>query len=357
MKGPLAGLRVLELEAPGPVPWAGMMLADMGATVIRIERPAPADMGIPRDARFELTARGKQAVAADLKTEAGRQMVLDLAAEADVLLEGLRPGVMERLGLGPDACWARNAALVYGRITGWGQTGPLAQTVGHDINYLAASGVLHSIGPESGPPVVPLNLIGDFGAGGMLLLTGVLAALLESRQSGKGQVVDAAMVDGALSMLAPILGRWQRGQWQDRRASNLLDGGAPFYTTYATSDDKAVAVGAIEPRFYAALLAGLGLDAGSLPDQHDQASWPGMRARLAGIFARHPRDHWARVFQDTEACVTPVLSLAEVPRHPHFVARSSFQQINNVLHPAPAPRFSRTPGEISAPPTGRARPG
>ncbi|CAP40593.1 CaiB/BaiF CoA transferase family protein [Bordetella petrii] len=357
MKGPLAGLRVLELEAPGPVPWAGMMLADMGATVIRIERPAPADMGIPRDARFELTARGKQAVAADLKTEAGRQMVLDLAAEADVLLEGLRPGVMERLGLGPDACWARNAALVYGRITGWGQTGPLAQTVGHDINYLAASGVLHSIGPETGPPVVPLNLIGDFGAGGMLLLTGVLAALLESRQSGKGQVVDAAMVDGALSMLAPILGRWQRGQWQDRRASNLLDGGAPFYTTYATSDDKAVAVGAIEPRFYAALLTGLGLDAGSLPDQHDQASWPDMRARLARIFARHPRDHWAGVFQDTEACVTPVLSLAEVPRHPHFVARSSFQQINNVLHPAPAPRFSRTPGEISAPPTGRARPG
>ncbi|MBO1114793.1 CaiB/BaiF CoA transferase family protein [Bordetella petrii] len=354
MKGPLAGFRVLELETPGPVPWAGMMLADMGATVIRIERPTPADMGIPRDARFELTARGKQAVAADLKTEAGRQAVLDLVADADVLLEGLRPGVMERLGLGPDACWARNAALVYGRVTGWGQTGPLAQAVGHDINYLAASGVLHGIGPEAGPPAVPLNLIGDFGAGGMLLLTGVLAALLEARQSGKGQIVDAAMVDGALSMLAPILGRWQCGQWRDRRASNLLDGGAPFYTTYATSDGKAVAVGAIEPRFYAALLAGLGLDPGSLPGQHDQASWPGMRARLAGIFAGHTRDHWAGVFQDTEACVTPVLSLSEVPRHPHFVARSSFERIDQVLHPAPSPRFSRTPGAISAPPAKRA---
>lgn len=344
MSGPLAGVRVLEMEAPGPVPWAGMMLANMGAAVTRIERPTPADMGVPRDPRFELTRHGKQALAADLKTEAGRAIVLDQVAQADILLEGLRPGVMERLGLGPDACRARNAALVYGRVTGWGQAGPLAHTVGHDINYLAASGVLHAIGPEAGPPAVPLNLIGDFGAGGMLLVAGVLAALLQARASGQGQVVDAAMVDGALSMLAPILGRWQAGQWRDRRASNLLDGGAHFYTTYATADNKAVAVGAIEPRFYAALLHGLGLDARSLPGQHDQASWPRMRTMLAEIFARHPRDHWADVFQGTEACVSPVLSLAELPRHPHFMARSSFRQVDGVLHPAPSPRFRPTDG-------------
>ena len=340
MNGPLAGVRVLELEAPGPVPWAGMMLANMGATVVRVERPAPADMGIQRDPHFELTAHGKQAVGADLKTQAGRATLLDLVADADILLEGLRPGVMERLGLGPDACWARNAALVYGRVTGWGQDGPLAHTVGHDINYLAVSGVLHAIGPEPGPPAVPLNLIGDFGAGGMLLVSGVLAALLQARSSGRGQVVDAAMVDGALSMLAPIFGRWQAGQWQDRRASNLLDGGAHFYTTYLTADGKAVAVGAIEPRFYAALMAGLGLDAASLPGQHDRASWPRMRAMLADIFARHTRDHWTRVFQDTEACVSPVLSLAELPGHPHFAARASFRRIGRALHPAPSPRFA-----------------
>ena len=344
MSGPLAGVRVLEMEAIGPVPWAGMMLAGMGAGVIRVARPVAPDMGIARDARFELAARGKQSVMADLKTEAGREAVLDLVADADVLLEGMRPGVMERLGLGPQACWQRNAALVYGRVTGWGQTGPLAQEVGHDINYLALSGVLHAIGPADGPPAVPLNLIGDFGAGGMLLLAGVLAALLQARASGQGQVVDAAMVDGALAMLAPILGRWQAGQWHDRRASNLLDGGAHFYATYATADGQAVAVGAIEPRFYAALLLGLGLRDEALPAQHDQAAWPGMRARLAAIFARHPREHWLRIFEGTEACVSPVLSLAEACRHPHFAARGNFLKAGEVLHPAPAPRFEqRTP--------------
>lgn len=340
MSGPLAGVRVLEMEAVGPVPWAGMMLADMGARVIRVARPVAADMGIARDARFDLTLRGKQSVMADLKTEAGRETVLGLVADADVLLEGMRPSVMERLGLGPQACWQRNAALVYGRITGWGQTGPLAQEVGHDINYLALSGVLHAIGPADGPPAVPLNLIGDFGAGGMLLLVGVMAALLQARASGHGQVVDAAMVDGALAMLAPILGRWQAGQWHDRRASNLLDGGAHFYTTYATADGQAVAVGAIEPRFYAALLLGLGLQDEALPAQHAQTAWPPMRARFAAIFARHTREHWLRVFEGTEACVTPVLSLAEASRHPHFAARGNFLRVEQVLHPAAAPRFS-----------------
>ena len=340
MNGPLAGVRVLEMETVGPVPWAGMMLADMGARVIRVARPVAADMGIARDARFELTLRGKQSVMADLKTEAGRETALALVADADVLLEGMRPGVMERLGLGPQACWQRNAALVYGRITGWGQAGPLAQEVGHDINYLALSGVLHAIGPADGPPTVPLNLIGDFGAGGMLLLVGVMAALLQARASGQGQVVDAAMVDGALAMLAPILGRWQAGQWHDRRASNLLDGGAHFYTTYATADGQAVAVGAIEPRFYAALLLGLGMQDEALPAQHVQTAWPDMRARFAAIFAQHTREHWLQVFEGTEACVTPVLSLAEACRHPHFTVRGNFQNVEQVLHPAPAPRFS-----------------
>ncbi|MCM2559518.1 CoA transferase [Alcaligenes faecalis] len=336
----LAGVRVLEVEAIGPVPWAGMILADLGATVVRIARPEPADMGIVRDPRFEVTTRGKQRETVDLKSAAGRARVLELAAEADALIEGMRPGVMERLGLGPQDCWQHNPALVYGRITGWGQSGPLARTVGHDINYLALSGVLHAIGPADGAPVVPLNLIGDFGAGGMLLLVGVLAALMQARSTGKGQLVDAAMVDGALLMLAPILGRWQAGQWQDQRASNLLDGGAPFYSTYQTADHKAVAVGAIEPRFYKALLDGLGLDSDNLPQQHDQSAWPAMKERFAQIFRRYPRAHWEAVFTGTEACVTPVLSLAETVTHPHFVERGSFVCLDGAVQPAAAPRFS-----------------
>ncbi|OZI27197.1 CaiB/BaiF CoA transferase family protein [Bordetella genomosp. 7] len=347
MTAPLAGLRVLELEAPGPVPWAGMMLLNMGATVIRVRRPSPADMGIPRDERYELTGKGKDAVAIDLKTEPGRRQLLELVRDADVLLEGMRPGVLERLGLGPDVCWSHNAALVIGRMTGWGQAGPLAHTVGHDINYLAATGVLHAIGPGTGPPVVPLNLIGDFGAGGMLLVAGVLAAALAARDTGRGQVVDAAMVDGALCMLAPILGRWQAGQWRDSRASNLLDGSAPFYTTYETADGKAVAVGAIEPRFYSALLRGLELDERQLPPQHDTAGWPALRRQLAAIFVRHPRDYWVARFEGSEACVSPVLSLAEVPSHPHFVARENFRATDGILHPAPAPRFYPPPADAA----------
>ncbi len=346
MSGPLTGLRVLELEAIGPVPWAGMMLADMGADVLRIDRPGAMELGRQREQRLDITGRGKRVLTADLKTDDGRLAVLREVDSADVLLEGLRPGVMERLGLGPGACLERNPRLVFARMTGWGQDGPLAQAVGHDINYIAVGGALHAIGPADGPPAVPLNLVGDYGGGGMLLLVGVLSALVERAGSGRGQVVDAAMVDGTLTLLAPLLGRWQAGQWQDRREANLLDGAAPFYGTYATADGKAVAVGAIEARFYAALLEGLGLDPATLPAQHDQAGWPGLRQRFAAIFASQPRSHWEQVFHDTEACVSPVLSLGELGSHPHLRARGSLVEVAGALHPAPAPRFSRTPGAI-----------
>jgi len=352
-RGPLAGLRVLEIEAIGPVPWAGMMLSDLGADVLRIDRPAPPDMGVERDTRYEVSSRGRRSLVVDLKSPEGVEQVLRLVARADVLLEGMRPGVMERLGLGPDPCLARNPRLVYGRMTGWGQHGPLAHTVGHDINYIATAGALHAIGRAGQPPVPPLNLVGDFGGGGMLLAFGVLAAVHEASSSGQGQVVDAAMVDGCLSLLAPVIGRWQRGEWRDERESNLLDGGAHFYRTYATSDGKAVAVGAIEPRFYAALLRGLGLSDDGLPAQHDRAAWPAMRERFAAIFARHSRDHWVGVFAGTEACVSPVLSLSEMTEHPHLRERGSLIEVDGILQPAPAPRFSRTPGAIACPPASR----
>jgi alpha-methylacyl-CoA racemase len=260
---------------------------------------------------------------------------------------------MERLGIGPDACLGRHPKLVYGRMTGWGQSGPFSQAVGHDINYIATTGALHAIGPADGVPAVPLNLIGDFGAGGMLLLSGVLAALLHARASGEGQVVDAAMVDGALMLMAPILGQWQAGEWADRRQANWLDGAAPFYGTYATADDKHLAVGAIEPRFYAALLQGLGLTGEPLPAQHDRSAWPDLRERFAAIFERHSRDHWVAVFDGTEACVSPVLSLGELAHHPHLAQRGNFVQVNGALQPAPAPRFSRTPSVINGAPVAR----
>lgn len=351
--GPLTGIRVLEIEAIGPIPWAGMMLSDLGADVLRVDRPAPPDMGIERETRFEVTGRGRRSIVVDLKTAAGVEKVLSLVAKADVLIEGMRPGVMERLGLGPDACLARNPRLIYGRMTGWGQDGPLAHAVGHDINYIATTGVLHAIGPEGQPPAVPLNLVGDFGGGGLLLAYGVLAALHEARTSGQGQVVDAAMVDGSLSLLGPVIGRWQQGEWRDEREANLIDGGAHFYRTYATSDGKAVAVGAIEPRFYAALLKGLGLSGVDLPAQHDRTAWPAMRKRLAEIFIQQPRAHWATIFEGTEACVSPVLSLAEMAQNPHIRARQSLVDIGGVMQPAPSPRFSRTPGAVAAPPVER----
>ena len=350
--GPLHGLKVLEIEAIGPVPWAGMMLSDMGADVLRIDRPAPPDLGFLRDTRFQFTERGRRSLVADLKNPASVQAVLHLVGKADVLLEGMRPGVMERMGLGPDICLARNPALVFGRMTGWGQTGPLANAVGHDINYIGLSGVLHAIGTQT-TPMPRLNLIGDFGGGGMLLALGVLAAVFETRVSGRGQVIDAAIIDGSLALMAPIFGRHASGEWKDSRQSNLLDGGAPFYGVYATSDGQHMAVGAIEPRFYQALLDGLELDPGALPAQHDQAAWPAMREKIAALFVRYSRDHWTRRFEGTEACVTPVLSLAEVAAHPHIAQRYSFVEVDGVSHPAPAPRFSRTPSAIAGAPVAR----
>ncbi|EFI59355.1 MULTISPECIES: CaiB/BaiF CoA-transferase family protein [Comamonas] len=351
--GPLTGLRVLEMEAIGPVPWAGMMLADMGADVVRIDRPEAQHMGMRRDERFQFNGRGKRSVLADVKTVEGRELVLNMVERADVLLEGLRPGVMERLGLGPNECLARNPALVYGRMTGWGQSGPLAQAVGHDINYIATTGVLHAVGPAEEVPPVPLNLIGDFGGGGMLLLAGVLAAALHVRGGGQGQVVDAAMVDGTLALMAPILGQWQAGEWSERRQSNWLDGGAHFYRNYATADGKYLAVGAIEPRFYAALLQGLGLAGEQLPKQHDRSAWPSMRERLSNIVRQHSCAHWMAVFEGTEACVSPVLSLGELASQSHLAQRGSFVNVEGALHPAPAPRFSHTPSAIASAPVVR----
>lgn len=350
--GPLQGVKVLEFEAIGPVPFAAMMLSDMGADVIRIDRPVPPDSGVARDTRFQFTQRGRRSVIADLKTVEGKEAVLSLVEKADIVLEGMRPGVMERLGLGPGPCSSRNPALVYGRMTGWGQTGPLSQTVGHDINYIGIAGVLHAIG-TSQPPVPPLNLVGDFGGGAMFLALGVMAALLEARSSGKGQLVDASMVEGSLSLMTAVLGRYAAGEWTDQRQSNLLDGGAHFYGTYATSDCLFLAVGAIEPRFYQALLDGLGLQSDELPAQHDRQAWPAMRERLSAIFLLNTRAHWCQVFENTEACVSPVLSLSELASHPHTAHRGSFVKVDGLFQPAPSPRFSRTPSEVAGPPVDR----
>ncbi|HEY0294782.1 MAG TPA: CaiB/BaiF CoA-transferase family protein [Bordetella sp.] len=351
--GPLAGVKVLEMEALGPVPWAAMMLSDMGADVLRIDRPdggRPDPLG-PRSGQVML--RGRRSLVLDLKQPGGGEAVLELAARADILLEGLRPGVMERLGIGPEICLARNPALVYGRMTGWGQHGPLAQQAGHDINYIAAAGVLHTIGPHDGPPAVPLNLIGDLGGGGMLLALGVVSALLHARACGEGQVVDAAMIDGCNALMASVWGRFAAGAWCDERERNVLDGGAPFYSVYEAADGKWLAFGAIEPHFYQALLDGLGLSGETLPAQHDRTAWPDMRRRIAGIVRQRSRDDWCAIFAGSDACVTPVLSLAEARESAHQRARDAFVAIEGVMHPAPAPRFSRSAGAIVRPPCAR----
>lgn len=341
--GPLAGLRVLELAGVGPGPHAAMVLADLGADVVRVQR---AD----HSGAVDQLLRGRRRVAADLKDPADHAAVTRLLEHADVLLEGFRPGVAERLGLGPEACLERNPRLIYGRMTGWGQTGPLAARAGHDINYLALTGVLHALGPGDAPPPPPLNLVGDFGGGSMFLVAGVLAALYARARSGRGQVVDAAMVDG-IGILAQMTWAFRgMGIWNDERHSNVLDGAAPFYTTYTCADGRYVAVGAIEPQFYARLLNGLGLADADLPAQLDRAGWPVVRARMAGVFASRPRDEWTAVFADTDACVTPVLTFAEVSRHPHMAARESIITLGGVEQAAPAPRFSRTPLSAPQPP-------
>ena len=345
--GPLAGIRVVELAGLGPAPYACLLLAELGADVVRVDRPGGGTQLVPpeRDA----LNRSRPSVAVDLKSPAGRDVVLRLAEAADVLVEGLRPGVTERLGVGPDECLARNPRLVYARMTGWGQDGPLADRAGHDINYLGLTGALHAIGTAE-TPVVPLNIGADFGGGALFLVVGVLAALLERGSSGRGQVVDAAMVDGASSLVTMVYGLLGAGAWQDRRAANLLDGAAPFYGTYACADGRHVAVGAIEPQFHAQLLAGLGIDAGEHGGQLDVARWPEQRERIAAVFAGRTRDEWTDAFAGTDACVTPVLGLTEAPSHPHLAARVTFADRGGHPEPAPAPRFSRTPGAVRGEP-------
>ncbi|GAA4547830.1 CaiB/BaiF CoA-transferase family protein [Pseudonocardia xishanensis] len=346
--GPLAGVRVVELAGIGPGPHAAMILADLGAEVVRIDRPGGLQLGT---AAADPTLRGRRRVAADLKSPEGRETVLALVEKADVLLEGYRPGVTERLGVGPADCHARNPRLVYGRMTGWGQEGPMAARAGHDINYIALTGALHAIGRGNGErPVPPLNLVGDFGGGSMLLVIGVLAALFEARGSGEGQVVDTAMVDGASLLVQMVWSMLNSKIWQDSPGSNLLDGYAPFYDTYTCADGKHMAVGAIEPQFYAELLTGLGIDPESLPPQTEVQSWPAIKARFTEVFLTRTRDEWAAVFDGTDACTTPVLAFGEVAAHPHMAARNTIVSPDDVAQAAPAPRFSRTATEVPGAP-------
>lgn len=351
--GPLAGVKVLELEALGPAPFCGMLLADLGADVLLVDRPTDPGLGFERERWSDVMLRGRRSVTLDLKSAAGIAAALDLAARADALIEGFRPGVLERMGLGPDVLFARNPKLVVGRMTGWGQDGPLAPRAGHDIDYVALSGALHAIGHAGTRPVPPLNLVGDFGGGGMLLGVGVLAALLEAQRSGTGQVVDAAMVEGAALLTTMFWGMAAAKQWSDRRGENVLDSGAPWYDTYETRDGRFVAIGAIEAKFYAEWLARLGLADEALPAQQDRAGWPVLRARFAAAIRTRTRDEWCSVFEGSDACFAPVLTFAEAKAHPHNVARRAHLAVAGVDQPAPAPRFSRTPAAVSRPPPER----
>jgi len=354
--GPLTGIKVVELSGIGPGPFCAMLLSDLGADVLRIERPEPIDLGLPTPREFDLLARGRRRIPVDLKSAAGVALVKALVRRADALIEGFRPGVTERLGLGPDDCLAINPRLVYGRVTGWGREGPLASAAGHDIDYIALTGTLHSIGSRNGPPIPPSNLVGDFGAGGVYLALGVVSALLERGHSGEGQIVDAAVVDGAASLMTGMYGRKAAGAWTDRRGENDLDGGAPWYSVYETSDAKYVCVGAIEERFYRELLRRLSLDNENLPDRDDRAGWPRLRARFAEVFRTKTRDEWTKVMAGSDACFAPVLSMTEAPEHPHNKRRNTFVDVDGVVQPGPAPRFSRTPGRIRHGPA-QARPG
>ncbi len=346
--GPLSGLKILEFEAIGPGPFCGMMLADMGADVLVVDRPGESGLGIARGRKFDVMLRGRRSVTLDLKSKDGVTAAIQLATRADAIIEGFRPGVMERLGLGPDVLLAANRKLVYGRMTGWGQEGPMAPRAGHDINYIALSGVLHAIGRKGEAPVPPLNLVGDFGGGGMFLAFGIACGIIEAQRSGKGQVVDAAMVDGASVLAAMFSGMMASGHWSEARGENILDTGCPWYDTYETSDGKHMSVGAIEPKFYAELLAGLGLADAGLPKQNDRSGWPELRLRIGAAFKSNTRDHWARVFANADACVAPVLTFSEAREFPHNKARGTFVDANGMMQPAPAPRFSRTPGAISS---------
>ena len=346
MPGPLEGITVVELAGIGPAPFCGMVLADLGADVIRVDRVGGGVTPLPLEPRFDLHQRGKRSIGIDLKHPEGREVLLDLVSRSDALIEGFRPGVTEGLAIGPGESLAVNPALVYGRMTGWGQEGPYAATAGHDIDYIAISGVLHAIGPHD-TPAVPLNLVGDYGGGGMLLVVGVLAALLEARTSGAGQVVDAAMVDGSALLSTSIHGLMAGGAWTDRREANFLDGGAPFYAVYETADGHHMAVGALEPAFFAVLVERLGLD---VPHQLDRERWPEMRELFSDAFRERTQAQWVEVFAGSDACVAPVRSLTAAPTDPHLEARGSFVEIDGVVQPAPAPRFARTPaGTPSSP--------
>jgi alpha-methylacyl-CoA racemase len=344
--GPLSGLKVIELQGIGPGPFCGMMLADMGADVIRIDRSSSAG----RAAAPDVLARGRKSIAVDLKNPDGVATVLDLIAGADVLVEGFRPGVMERLGLGPDVCLERNPRLVYGRMTGWGQHGTIAHAAGHDINYISLTGALHAIGPKGGKPTPPLNLVGDFGGGGMLLAFGIVAALYERAQSGKGQVVDAAMTDGSALLMNGLYPGMQTGNWKPERGSNMLDGGAHFYGAYETKDGKFVSIGSIEPQFYALLLEKLGLaDDNTLPRQMSRDDWPRLQEKFTAIFKTKTRDEWDAIMLGTDICYAPILSFAEAVTHPHNAARNTFVDVGGIRQAAPAPRFSRTAPAVPPP--------
>jgi alpha-methylacyl-CoA racemase len=353
MPGPLAGIRVLEFEAIGPGPFAGMLLADMGADVLLVDRPGASELGLKRERWMDVMLRGRRSVTLDLKSPVAKGTALELVSRADALIEGFRPGVMERLGLGPDACLARNPKLVYGRMTGWGQDGPLAPRAGHDINYIALAGVLHAFGRKGEAPVPPLNLVGDFGGGGMLLGFGIACALLHAQKTGRGQVVDAAMVEGASLLAAMFAGFLAAKRWSEERGVNILDSGAPWYDTYETSDGKYVAIGAIEAKFYEDLLARLGLEPKSLPPQNERSGWPAMRKAFAAAFKSKTRDEWCAVFEGSDACFAPVLTFSEARAHPHNVARGSYVKVAGVDQPAPAPRFSATPPAVRREPPER----
>jgi alpha-methylacyl-CoA racemase len=348
--GVLSGYKIVEFAGIGPAPMCAMLLSDMGAEVLRIDRTEDANLGIPTDAKYGVLNRGRRSVALDLKRKEGAEVALKLIEKADALIEGFRPGVMERLGLGPDVCQARNQRLVYGRMTGWGQDGPLALAAGHDINYIALTGALHSIGRKGEAPVPPLNLVGDFGGGGVYLALGVVAALLEAQKSGKGQVIDVAMIDGASSLMAAIYGLRAAGRWTDIRGENILDTGAHYYDVYETGDGKYISIGSIEPKFYAELLRLSGLQQEELPRQNDRPAWPALKDRVAKIFKTKTREEWCKLMEGSEVCFAPVLSMQEAPNHPHNRQRGTFVEVDGVVQPAPAPRFSRTPSAIQRPP-------
>jgi alpha-methylacyl-CoA racemase len=352
MGGPLAGVKVIEIAGIGPGPFAAMLLADMGAEVLRIDRAQAVAGGNPDSPPLDVLNRGRRSIGVDLKQADGVETVLRLVEQADAFIEGFRPGVAERLGIGPDDCLARNPRLIYGRMTGWGQDGPYAPTAGHDINYIALAGALDPIGREGEKPVPPLNLVGDFGGGGLVLAFGIACALVEAKTSGEGQVIDAAMVDGAAVLTTFIYGLRAMGFWQDGRGTNLLDTGAHFYDTYETSDGKFVSIGSIEPQFYAELLRLTELEKEELPNQMDRSQWSAMKERLTQLFKTKTRDEWSQILESSpDVCFAPVLSMGEVHEHPHNRARETFVEVGGVVQPAPAPRFSRTPGAISRPPS------